>query len=222
MSNGRVVIVEDDKLLLKNSMDLLRHEGFYVDGAASARSFFHAISNYTYDVAIVDINLPDMSGYKIVEYLRSQTEMGLIVMTARSTISDKIKGYDSGADYYFVKPVDIRELISAIKNLMARFGLSSDGKWKFDSITRLLVSPKGVEIELTVKEQNFVEFIFLEAGVPVTRGKILEELGYSVEGEHGNRALDVLVVRLRKKIKEATDEDAPIKTVHAYGFTFKE
>ena len=223
MRECNVIIVEDDEVLLANSVEVLQLEGFNVRGVTNAFDFFQLLAVKKFDVAVVDLGLPDCSGLDIVSHLRVNTDMGIIILTARETIKDKISGYDSGADHYFVKPVDSRELIASIKSLAKRLIKPNNigaGKWFFDSKSRQLHSPLGVAVELTLKEQSFIEILSENNGNPVTRMQLLHSLNYSTEGPYGARALDVMIVRLRKKIKNCTSERLPVKTVHGFGFAF--
>ncbi len=222
----KVILVEDDDILLKNSVEILQLDGIDAKGVSSAFDFFQLLATEAFDVAVVDVGLPDKSGLEVVGYLRKKTDMGVIILTARETIKDKISGYDAGADHYFVKPVDSRELTAAIRNLCTRLAKSSQvptsvKQWCFDTVARLLVSPAGTKIALTIKEQNFIEHLIQNDGSPVTRMALLSTLGYNPHGPYGSRALDVMVVRLRKKIKMMTNEPCPIKTVHSFGFSFQ-
>lgn len=226
MSLGKVIIVEDDTYLLKYTKEMLELEGFTVKGTTSALDFFQLLTAEKFNVAIIDIGLPDKSGFEIIEYLRENTNLGLIILTAREAIKDKIKGYDSGTDYYFVKPVNSFELVAAIKNLVSRLKQtdidSKDAKqeWFFDHKTREIQSPEGVFIELTSKEQTFLACLAEKKGNAITRKTLMTSLDYNCESQYGNRALDVLVVRLRKKLKEQSNFPIPIKTVHGYGYSF--
>jgi DNA-binding response OmpR family regulator len=108
MNKGNVIIVEDDPDLLENLVEFLMLEGFNVQGVSCVLDFFQTLSISDFDIAIVDIGLPDKSGFEVVKHLRDNTNMGIIILTARDSINDKMMGYDAGTDYYFVKPVEIR------------------------------------------------------------------------------------------------------------------
>lgn len=228
MTEARVIFVEDDDRLRKNIVELLRLEGFDVAGTATALEFFQELSLHRYDVAIVDLGLPDKSGYEIVKSLRESTKLGIIILTARDGMNDKLKGYECGADSYFVKPVDCRELAAAIRSLMSRLERDvtdapkeeAETKWDLDKQTRTLVSPANVQIKLTAKEWAFIEALKAKEGEPVSRETLLTTLGYNADGPYGSRALDVMVVRLRKKIKEETGLESPILTVYSFGYSF--
>ena len=120
MKQKRIIIVEDDRDLLENMVKYLTLCGYEVTGAASAREFYYHLSRQTYLLAVLDIGLPDQSGLVLAEYVRNNTNMWIIMLTARSTLDDKLAGLKSGADFYLVKPIDCSELAATITNLFAR------------------------------------------------------------------------------------------------------
>ena len=204
---------------------MLELSGFYADGRGSAQEFYQALNAVRYDVAIVDLGLPDQSGLKVVEFLREKTNMGIIILTARSSINDRMLGYDCGADYFFSKPVDTLELVAAIKNLHSRLVGSLPNIddalecWRLNKSSWRLASPDGRDIELTSKELQFLDILMQQANENITRQYVLDILGYS-EDTYGSRSLDSLVKRLRKKVESTLELELPVRTVHAVGFCF--
>ena len=225
MSDINVILVEDDTDLRGSLVEMLELSGFYADGYDSAHEFYQALNTIRYDVAIVDLGLPDQSGLKIVEFLREKTNMGIVILTARTSLNDRILGYDCGADYFFSKPVDTLELIAAIKNLHSRLvgALPNIDDalecWRLNKSSWRLASPDGRDVELTSKELQFLDILMQQTNENVTRKYIMTVLGYS-EDMYGSRSLDSLVKRLRKKVASALDIELPIRTVHAVGFCF--
>ncbi len=231
MATKNILIIEDDIDLLKNIVEYLELEEYAVTGVSTVKAAFTELSQSQYDIAVVDIGLPDRTGYDVVQHLRTNTSLGIIIVTAKDAINDKMRGYDAGADYYFVKPVNSRELSASIKSLLCRLhnqNLHTDepiqaDEWLLNFRSWTLVSPKKITITLTPKEMSFLQILAENNNEPVSREIILENLNYHQEGPYGNRALDVLIVRLRKKIKTITKLDTiPIKTIHSMGFTFTE
>jgi DNA-binding response OmpR family regulator len=179
-------------------------------------------------VALVDIGLPDQSGYVLAEYIRANTDMAVIILTARATVDDRVKGYDSGADLYLVKPVDCRELASAVISLAQRQQTRTEPhqslppaveNWMLCMGTWSLTAPDGSGITLTAKEMQFLELLAATPGRSVMRDTLLTKL-YLRHDEYTSRSLDSLVRRLRAKITSVTGEPAPIKTAHAVGYCF--
>ena len=169
MKQIRIIIVEDDRDLLENMVEYLTLLGYEVTGAASAGEFYYHLSQQTYLLAALDIGLPDQSGLVLAEYVRKNTSMWIIMLTARSTLDDKLAGLKSGADFYLVKPVDCSELAATIANLFMRFDetpavpeqellreADTLAQWKLERNGWKLVTPKGDSIKLTSKEFEFI------------------------------------------------------------------
>lgn len=224
-----VIIVEDDILLRENLCELLRLDGFDVTECSTGKQFLDQIKTIRFKVAIVDIGLPDKSGYEVASHLRKTTNMGIIILTARTGMDNKIQGFSSGADYYFSKPVDSRELTASINNLMCRLSLNDqDDKgipadaWTFNTNGWLLIAPAGNQVNLTTKESEFISLLQQHGTEGVEKESILKELGYIDQEPYGSRALGVLVARLRKKVKDSVGENGLIQTVHGFGFSLGE
>jgi len=225
MSDVNVILLEDDIDLRDSLVEMLELSGFYTDGQNSAQDFYQALNTVRYDVAIIDLGLPDQSGFKVVEFLREKTNMGIIILTARTSLNDRILGYECGADYFFSKPVDNLELIAAIRNLQKRLvgALPNIEEalecWRLNKSSWRLASPDGRDVELTSKELQFLDILMQQANENVTRQYAMKILGYA-EDTYGSRSLDSLVKRLRKKVESALDLELPIRTIHAVGFCF--
>jgi DNA-binding response OmpR family regulator len=223
----KVLLVEDDSDLRESLVECLKLSGFSVRGVSSAMECYRALGEEVHDIAVVDLGLPDQDGFVLAEYLRMNTAMKVIILTARSAVEDRIKGYASGADLYLVKPVDYRELSAAIHSLCGRIIPSGDNepqsattdRWMLSRGNWQLVSPAGTVVSLTGRELHFVEALLTTPGKPVKRDTVIEMLGYS-DIEYANRAMDSLVLRLRRKILTATQSESPIRTVHAIGYCF--
>ncbi len=229
MKQKRIIIVEDDRDLLENMVKYLRLTGYEVTGAASAHEFYYHLSLQTYVLAILDIGLPDQSGLVLAEYVRNNTNMRIIILTARSTLDDKLAGLKCGADFYLVKPIDCRELAATIANLFARLDMApavpeqelqgdSDtlAQWKLERKGWILITPKGDSIKLTSKEFEFMASLSLRSNTIVARRDILKILDYP-STEQASHALESMIYRLRKKIEEAGCE-FPVKTSHGAGY----
>lgn len=225
MSKGKIIILEDDVELQETLAEYLTLKGFEVACAGCALDFFQALVGVDYDMALVDIGLPDKSGFEVVEHLRQRTSMTIIVLTARDSIRDKMRGYKAGADHYFTKPLDLRELSAVIESIMERLGesaacMNADGKWVLDPLRWTLASPGGKAVKLTEKEMRFMELLVSEDGGTVPRDTLLEAMDYKTDEAYGSRALAVLVTRLRKKIREQTGLEPPITSIRSQGYSF--
>lgn len=223
--NIRILLVEDDNDLRESVEECLNLAGYDIKGVSSGMDCYRALGESAFDIAIVDLGLPDQDGFILAKYIRSNTPMKVIILTARNAVEDRVRGYDAGADLYLVKPVDYRELTAAIRSLGERIhptqeprGSSCD-KWFLSREKWHLVAPDGTVVPLTGRELHFVDALLATPGKPVRRETIIEQLGYS-DAEYASRAMDSLVRRLRRKIESSTRCEPPIRTVHAIGYCF--
>ena len=122
----RVLVVDNDQELRESVVECLSLAGLTVSSAGSAAECYQILSSREWCVAVVDIDLPDQSGYVLVEYIRANTTMKVIILTPRDAVDDRVKGYDSGADIYLVKPINCRELATAVIRLAQRRGNKTD------------------------------------------------------------------------------------------------
>ncbi len=226
-SNIKVIIVEDNSYLRESIVEFLNFDGLDACGAENCLAFYQALAASSFAVAVVDIGLPDQSGFMLAEYIRKNTGIGIIMLTARDAMEDRVRGYDSGADLYMVKPVDCRELAAAIRSLAARLGerptfperKSGPQSWRLIRESWHLLSPEGIPISLTAREMAFLVSLAEGAGRPIRRDAMLIALGYR-DDAYARRAMDAMVRRVRRKIEEIANQESPIKTVHSVGYCF--
>lgn len=219
----RIILVEDDRVLRNSVAEYLTIVGFNVTAVESGLTFYHALAEQSFSVAIIDLGLPDINGLQLVEYLRNNTSMRCIILTARDQIDDRVAGYDSGADLYMVKPVDCRELASALSRMVQRTSTKTDliespGQWRINRQNATLVTPSCVIVSLTAREMDFLLCLTESTEETVPRTTILDVLGYTND-ESSNRALESLIRRLRRKIESAFGS-SPILTRHGVGYSF--
>lgn len=226
-ASGRILIIEDDADLRDSLIKYLRNKGLEVTGVGSAIEFYRVISDKKFHLVILDLALPDQDGMVLARYLRANTHMRIIILTARKSIEERMNGYDAGADIYIIKPIDFRELFASIMSLLARQGEDGDAHasdpkvagngWKLMQSEWSLRDPDGAQLKLTAKEYLFLSRLASERRSIVSRESILMTLGYE-NNEYGNRALESMIYRLRKKISATLD--TPIKTASGSGYTF--
>jgi len=225
IEDGRVIIVEDDIDLRDSLVEFLTLDGHRVVGVGSCLEFYRAISESHYSIAVIDVGLPDQSGFVLAEYIRKNTSMGVIILTARDSVDDRLRGYDTGADQYLVKPVECRELAAVLTNLKSRLmGVhpatpSHPCIWQLDRRMWRLLTPKGDPVPLTPKEMHFITCLAEAACNPVSRGALLTALNYR-DDEYARRAMDSLIRRLRRKIETVSGKPQPVKTIHNIGYCF--
>lgn len=231
----RVILVEDDHDLRHSLADYLRLQALDVTAVASGVSFYTTLMGDDFDIAILDVNLPDVSGFELARVISSSKRMGVIMLTARAGREDRIKGYEQGADLYLTKPVDGEELALAINNLARRVrqaaspaeyagqgerspDLLVERPWLLDLRRRQLTSPAGVPILLSGREAMLVEHLARAAGATVPRN-VMETLLGNSSSDPESRRLDAALRRLRMKAR-AAGADLPLHVVHAVGVRF--
>ncbi|MCJ8150741.1 response regulator transcription factor [Shinella sedimenti] len=222
----RAIFLEDDQVLRKSLADFLSLNSISVVDVASVASFRKAIVDGDFDVALIDLGLPDGSGLDVARELRG-TGIGLIIITARSGRADRLQGYQDGADLFFIKPVDGAELVLAIRNLarrlrraevVAKGEMTSNAIWTFDRAGQRLMAPTGVSIKLSGREAAFVDRLAQAGGETASREELALALGYR-EIDIESRRVDAVLRRLRQKAR-AVDTELPVHAVHALGFRF--
>lgn len=217
-----IYIVEDDKNIREIEMFALKNSGYAVEEFENAKSFFSKTAEKVPDLVLLDIMLPDMDGLEIVEKLRSRPDtvrIPIILVTAKTTELDKVKGLDIGADDYLTKPFGVMELISRVKALLRRSrALQDDKQLVIGDITldseRREVHVGGELCELTFKEFELLKLLMVNAGIVLHRDTIMSDVwGTDYEGE--SRTLDMHIKTLRQKLGEAGNM---IKTVRNVGY----
>lgn len=217
-----IYIVEDDKNIREIEMFALKNSGYAVEEFENAKSFFSRTVEKVPDLVLLDIMLPDMDGLEIVKKLRSRPDtvrVPIILVTAKTTELDKVKGLDIGADDYLTKPFGVMELISRVKALLRRSrALQDDKQLVLGDITldseRREVHVGGELCELTFKEFELLKLLMLNAGIVLHRDTIMSDVwGTDYEGE--SRTLDMHIKTLRQKLGEAGNM---IKTVRNVGY----
>ena len=215
-----IYAVEDDKNILEIEMFALRNSGYQVEGFECAHDFYKKLEEKQPDLALLDIMLPDEEGLEIVAKLRRRPEtkkLPIIMVTAKSTEIDKVKGLDVGADDYLTKPFGVMELIARVKAVLRRT-MEEDKFLTLGDIflddEKHMVYVKDVPCSLTFKEYELLKLLLHNAGIVVTREIILERVwGIDFEGE--SRTLDMHIRTLRQKLGEA---GSMIRTVRNVGY----
>ncbi len=217
-----ILLVEDDQDLRETIAESLAIHCLPVTGVGSGIEFYQALSRQNFAVAIVDLGLPDLSGYDLVAYLRENTAVKIIILTARTALADRVKGYHAGADLYLVKPVDIEELAAAIMSIVARSPppqAIASHSWLLERAAWRLVTPDGRHFRLSQKEYRILAALAASRGEPVAKETILNAV-YDKAEEPSSRALDVIVSRFRSRYQEQTGSVLPLQTVSGVGFLF--
>lgn len=199
----RILIVEDEPDLLRSLAQALREEGYAVDSANNGQDGLFSAESYDYDAIVLDVMLPKMDGWEILKRLRKTKKTPVLMLTARDQSRDRVKGLDTGADDYVVKPFDLPELFARLRALIRRSvnkttNVIEIGDIKIDTAARNTLRA-GQFIELTAREYALVEFLALHRGEVVTRTQLYEHLFDENESSLSN-LLDVHVSNVRKKL----------------------
>lgn len=218
-----IYVVEDDKSIQEIEAFALTNVGYHVEGFGSAREFFEALNREMPDLILLDVMLPDEDGLSIVKKLRTRQDtvcIPIIMVTAKTTEIDKVKGLDIGADDYMTKPFGVMELISRVKAMLRR-SAKPEEKEKVLKLGGIVLDREKHAVyvndalcELTYKEYELLKLLMVNAGIVTPREVILDRIwGIDFEGE--SRTLDMHIKTLRQKLKE---EGAMIKTVRNVGY----
>lgn len=221
----RVLVVEDDSKLLNLISKKLKEEGFEVDKAKDAEEGLNYILYQNYDVIILDVMLPKMSGFQIIETVRRKgIKTPILILSAKESVEDKVKGLSIGADDYLTKPFSFPELIARINALIRRTkNIEEFTKIKYADLTIDLVKKEvfrnNKKIDLTAKEFELLEYLAKNAEKIVTRNMILQNV-FDINFDINSNIVDVHIFRLREKIDKGFDKKL-IHTVRGFGYVLK-
>lgn len=216
-----IYVVEDDENIREIEMIALKNSGHEVLGFEKAKDFYEKIDAIIPDLLLLDIMLPDENGNEIVRKLRSNLEtknIPIIMVTAKTTEMDLIKGLDNGADDYIRKPFSIMELITRVKALLRRTQVEKEkilevGEITLDNVRHRCFVDHEI-IELTFKEYELLKYFMMNKGIVLTREQMMMHVwGTEYEGE--TRTVDMHIKTLRKKLGAAGEH---IKTVRNVGY----
>lgn len=220
--NKLIYIVEDDTAIKELESYALINSEFSVEGFERGKELFDALTKKIPALILLDIMLPDEDGIHILKKIRSTTayrDIPVIMVTAKTTEIDAVKGLDMGADDYITKPFGVMELVSRVKAVLRR---SQKAEHQQILIYKNIVIDEAQhkvfvddeEIELTFKEYEVLKLLIINKGIVLTRDKIMETI-WGYDFEQGNRTVDVHIQSLRKKIKDA---GIHIKTIRNVGY----
>ena len=213
----RILVIEDDPGLRHTLCATLEDEGFAVDGAADGEEGVYKAQESTYDALVLDVMMPKLDGWQVLEALRPKSKVPVLMLTARDTVPDRVKGLNSGADDYLTKPFDSTELVARLRALIRRTtGIAQSTidvhGLQLDTAART-VSRDGTVIELTAREYSLFEYLSLHRGKVITRTELYEHLFDENDNTLSN-LLDVHVSNLRKKLG-----DKIITTRRGHGYS---
>jgi two-component system, OmpR family, response regulator RegX3 len=224
---ARILLVEDEESLADSVRYNLEREGFGVTVATDGRKALERFRSDRPSLVILDLMLPEMSGLDVCRAIRAESDVPIIVVTAKDSEADKVTGLELGADDYVTKPFSVRELVSRVRAHLRRANMRSDrpldeplrgGPVEMD-IERHEVAVKGAAVALPPKEFELLEVLLRRKGRLLTRLYLIEEVwGADYVGD--TKTLDVHVKRIRQKIEDDPHEPVHLLTVRGLGYKF--
>ena len=226
---NKVLVVDDEKLIVKGIKFSLEQDNMEVDAAYDGRQALEMARQNDYDIILLDVMLPELNGFEVCQMLREESDVPIIMLTAKGDDMDKILGLEYGADDYITKPFNILEVKARIKAIMRRAGSDHEEKEKSRTLEvgdlrmdcegrRVFIA--GKEINLTAKEFDVLELLVNNPNKVYSRENLLNIVwGYEYLGDV--RTVDVTIRRLREKIEDDPKHPAYLITVRGLGYKLK-
>lgn len=221
MQTTKILLVEDDRLIIENLTEFLKGEGFEVQYAEGQEKAMRLLEEQEFDLILLDVTLAQGNGYSACTQIKSRYEIPIIFLTALDDEFSVVTGLEMGADDYISKPFRPRELVSRMRTVLRRTGRNQ----KMLSCQDIRVDPvkgittkKGEEVFLSALEYRLLLVFFQHRGMVMSRSMLLEEI-WDIAGEYVNdNTLTVYIKRLREKIEDNPQEPKIIKTVRGLGY----
>lgn len=221
MQTTKILLVEDDRLIIENLTEFLKGEGFEVQYAEGQEKAMRLLEEQEFDLILLDVTLAQGNGYSACTQIKSRYEIPIIFLTALDDEFSVVTGLEMGADDYISKPFRPRELVSRMRTVLRR----TDRNQKMLSCQDIRVDPvkgittkKGEEVFLSALEYRLLLVFFQHRGMVMSRSMLLEEI-WDIAGEYVNdNTLTVYIKRLREKIEDNPQEPKIIKTVRGLGY----
>ncbi|MBA7520478.1 Transcriptional regulatory protein WalR [subsurface metagenome] len=224
---SRILIVEDEKHMLQGLKDNLEFEGYEVDVAYEGQSGLEKLLNNRYNLVILDVMLPNISGFDICKTARKEgVNTPIILLTAKGEEIDKVVGLELGADDYITKPFSLRELLARIKAILRRTGKTDQigSKTQIASIGKLSVNFKNYEaftdekaVKMSHKEFEILYYLFNNVNNTVHRDDLMSKV-WGIDYDITTRTVDNFILKLRQKIEDDPNNPRIIHTVHGVGY----
>ena len=229
----KALVVDDEKLIVKGIKFSLEQDGYEVDAAYDGEEALEFAKKKEYDIVLLDVMLPKLDGFGVLQAIREFSDMPIIMLTAKGDDIDKILGLEYGADDYITKPFNILEVKARIKAIIRRGGKAAKPKDKTEGEERIVAGDleldkdsrslfiNGKEIDLTAKEFDILYLLVTNPGKVFSREKLLEKVWNSKTDSSDLRTVDVHVRRLREKIEPSSSEPKYVHTKWGVGYYFK-
>jgi DNA-binding response OmpR family regulator len=233
---SRIVIVEDEPDLRDAVAEYLAANGYDVTTASDAAEMREIAARQPFDLAILDIAMPGEDGLSLGRWLRANFPAGLIFSSAAGASIDRVVGLELGADDYLVKPYELRELLARVRSVLRRVQVQIEriepaaraaperrvlafGPYQVDLDARRMTKAGGGTVDMSKSEFDVLEIFLTRANRLLTRATISEAIGISDDSE-ASRALDIRIMRLRKKIEDDPSDPKFLRTVRGEGYIF--
>jgi DNA-binding response OmpR family regulator len=228
-----IIVVDDEPEICEMLADYLGHAGFKVTTAENAAVLRRLLEDQAADVVILDINMPGEDGLSLARFLRANTDIGIVMLTAAGEVVDRIVGLEMGADDYLPKPVDMRELLARVRAVLRRMearaaGPAKDqaaaatvgfGPCRLDLDAHKLFDADGAEIPITSMEFDLLKAFAEHPNRVLSRDQLLD-LAHNRDWEPFDRSIDIRIARLRRKVEADPAKPQVIKTVRGAGYIF--
>lgn len=221
----KILLVEDDPELARQASIWLPEAGHELRWCERGADAVHLTASEWHDVVLLDVGLPDMDGFQVVEKLRSAgNRVPVLFLTARDSVTDRVRGLTVGGDDYLTKPFAVEELLARIDALHRRAALKAApgpqkvGKWTLDSTLRRLKSSDDV-VELQPREWTLLEVLMADEGRMLTKKYLLEKV-WDIHFDPGTNVVDAMICKLRRKMDEP-GQPSHIHTVRGKGYVFQ-
>jgi two-component system phosphate regulon response regulator OmpR len=236
MSDQAAIIVVDDEPDIREMLaEYLAQHGFHARAAADAGELDRHLSERPAQLLVLDLNLPGEDGLAIAARLRRQGRIGIVMLTARGDLDDRVRGLELGADDYVVKPVEPRELLARVRSVLRRLAAEAAragrpaaepgrrvrfGRCVLDLDAHRLHDESGSELPLTAMEFDLLETFSRHPGQVLSRDRI-SELAHNRPWQPQDRSIDIRITRLRQKIERDPAQPEVIRTVRGEGYVFE-
>lgn len=226
-----IAIVEDDATLAETLEDMLSSEGYRTQICLSAAALRELLAAQGPELILLDLQLPDENGLGLAAQIRATMQVPIIILTGKGSEIDRIVGLEVGADDYIVKPFSVREVLARVRAVLRRYHGSTPSRpeirrgylfagWTLDLDLRRLYNPQGQAVSLTVNEFNLLAAIVSTAGRILSRDQLLEMTRRHDNDDVFDRTIDVLIMRLRRKIEDNPHVPKLIVTERGLGYRF--